>query len=438
MEQILLTAASLVSVLALAGLIYPFRPFGKRRNALLAFVGCLLVVGALKPDAGADRTAGTVAVAEVKPELGVASAGATETEVKVASDPQARYFAYDLTRRDDGLVEVSTRRVGPSGTSFAIRLVQCDPLMFAYLAEADTKSDLRRSAVPAFSVLVDGSISDVISRYACEAADKISPPAERNVRPAAVQSDLEAEAVEQQQALRDAVEARLWERARAELRTLTSAGLATEAFKSEIEERLLALVRPLSASERDANLQGYELLAALRPENATYIRKVEQYQQAIEAARTQAVTRLRKSEDRIEGITWYQHPNQPKYLNSRSTAYLYIGRRGEAGPPFLRLNIQYTASEWLFVRHVIAWHDGIKEPLTSGPFERDNNSVIWEWVDVAPSAVQVEILRSLAGAKEAVLRFEGDKYRRDVTLSAGDKAALREVLEAFEVMHNGM
>ena len=67
----------------------------------------------------------------------------------------------------------------------------------------------------------------------------------------------------------------------------------------------------------------------------------------------------------------------------------------------------------------------------------DNNTTIWEWMDVTPDEYQIEVLRSLASAREAILRFEGSRYHRDVKLSAGDKKALREVLEAYEVMRSG-
>lgn len=103
----------------------------------------------------------------------------------------------------------------------------------------------------------------------------------------------------------------------------------------------------------------------------------------------------------------------------------------------MRMKVIHTASNWLFVRKVTAWHDGIKEPLVSGIFERDNNSDIWEWVDVNPDVYQLEVLRSLANARKAILRFEGDQYYRDVKLSSGDKKAIREVLLAYEVMKSG-
>ena len=45
--------------------------------------------------------------------------------IAVPSDPRARYELVGKVRRDDGLVEITTRRQGPSGTSFARREVDC-------------------------------------------------------------------------------------------------------------------------------------------------------------------------------------------------------------------------------------------------------------------------------------------------------------------------
>ena len=45
--------------------------------------------------------------------------------IAVSSDPRAHYELVGKVRRDDGLVEITTRRQGPSGTSFARREVDC-------------------------------------------------------------------------------------------------------------------------------------------------------------------------------------------------------------------------------------------------------------------------------------------------------------------------
>jgi hypothetical protein len=438
---VILIVATLLSLVAIAGIIYPFKPFRKRRNALFTLVACVVAVGMAAPD----------------PETGASRDATAQTveQISVPSDPKARYFVTKIDAHAAGMIEISTRREGPSGTSFAIRQVKCEPLRFAYIAEGDSETNLVRDSTPVFSKLVDGSISDVVARYACakRLVDDLIV-AERVVTDPIPNTASSIQAAEERAArrrnlegeTRDAVEASNWGPAAANFLRLLGEGLATPEFRDEIEARMLELVKPIPSRERKKNLLGYELLAAVRPGNLEYEAKVHSYEKsiaedkarelaALEESRKRAVSILRKKEDRVEGVTFYQHPNTPKYLNSRSTVYLYIGRKGD-GKPWLRMKVQYTADDWLFVKDVAAWHDGVKEQLVSGRFETDHNSDIWEWVDVTPSSYQIAVLRSLADSKEAILRFTGGKYRRDVKFSAGDKRAIREVLMAYEVLRN--
>ena len=93
-------------------------------------------------------------------------------QIDVPSDPRASYFLLDLSRKSPAnLVTITTKRIGPSGISFARRLVNCRNMTFRYTGDADTLEELRRQNLKGpMGPLVDGSISDVISRYACEHA----------------------------------------------------------------------------------------------------------------------------------------------------------------------------------------------------------------------------------------------------------------------------
>ncbi|KMK66035.1 hypothetical protein [Puniceibacterium sp. IMCC21224] len=423
--------ASFIGLAALAGIVYPFRPFRKRLYAFLTFFTCFVVVGVAAPKVDTDGITAATAAARAPTEV------ADGDRIKIPSDPKAMYFVLGIDGRTDGRIEITTRREGPSGTSFAIRLVQCEPLLFGYIADGDSQADLVREPAPEMTELVDGSISDVISKAACATTVAVATPPVRQMASDADATKKAAKQIKLEAELLQAVESGQWTDARTAYRDLIKTGFASEEVKSDLEARMLALVRPLPSSARETNLQGYQFLAEVRPEKAEYIAKIETYEAAIKAARQRAVTSLRTTEDKIEGITWYQHPNAPKYLNSRSTAYLYMGKKGGAGRPWLRMKVQYTGSDWLFVTSVTAWHDGIKESLIAGSFERDNNTSIWEWMDVTPDDDQIEVLRSLATANEAILRFNGDQYHRDVTLSSGDKKAIRDILDAHDALRNG-
>jgi len=264
-------------------------------------------------------------------------------------------------------------------------------------------------------------------------AERIAAQERAEAAKAAALRSLEAD----KSTVRSQIEMLNWSGAKTTITRISNSDADVGDFLDETETAALEIVKALPSSDMadlKSNQLGYEFLAALRPDNGGYAAKATDYATRIDKARKAAVAKLRRKEDKVEGVTFFQHPNQPKYLNSRSTAYLYIGRRGEQGRPWLRMKVQYTASDWLFVERVFAWHDGIKEELTSDTFNRDNNSTIWEWVDVTPDPYQIEVLESLANAKEAVLRFEGMQYRKDVTLSAADKQALRDVLLAYRVM----
>lgn len=229
-----------------------------------------------------------------------------------------------------------------------------------------------------------------------------------------------------------------WGVARNRLDAVQRLGVATDDLTARMVEAALAHIRPLPASDAEANRAGYAFLAVLQPDEPAHAAARDRYAETIraeeEARRAALMERLRRHHDRIGGVTWITHVDAPRHTDSRSTVHLYMGQRDGNPRPWLRMKVQYAADRWLFVERVEAWHDGVREPLIGGRFERDHNHRIWEWLDVTPDARQIEVLHSLAHAREAVLRFHGRQYVRDVTLSAADKRALREMLAAHSAL----
>jgi hypothetical protein len=102
--------------------------------------------------------------------LSAPALAAKPARIDVPSDPKAKYTAVDVTRVGDGKAEITTKRDGPSGTSYAKRLVDCRSMRFRYLGEGDTMEELNRSKPsPNMGPLVTGSISYHVSVYACRA-----------------------------------------------------------------------------------------------------------------------------------------------------------------------------------------------------------------------------------------------------------------------------
>jgi hypothetical protein len=146
-----------------------------------------------------------------------------------------------------------------------------------------------------------------------------------------------------------------------------------------------------------------------------------------------ALRAMVKDTDKVEGIDWYRDKSSPQY-NNQNGFFLYIGKKA-AGNPFLRLRVQYYADDWLFIESFIVVADGQRFDRVGTKFERDNASGdIWEWYDEAALAADVEMIRAVIASKDALIRFMGSQYHRDKPITAAQKAALGNVLSAYEAL----
>ncbi|MEL6729087.1 MAG: hypothetical protein AAFP81_10040 [Pseudomonadota bacterium] len=251
---------------------------------------------------------------------------------------------------------------------------------------------------------------------------------------------------------------------RLHVRSAKSAFIVTEQGVASIEQKAIELVRPVPASDAITNAAGYRLLAMLRPDNQEYAEKLSAYKATIaqqrqeqrkaeraerdrrEAAKLAArrkpledkrraiLSKYRLETDKFSKTTFYTHKNSPRFLNTRSTAYLYIGIKNDR--PYLRMKIIYTAGEWLFFTRAQVFADGDVRTLYSGNWhdiDRDNgSSKVWEWVDVSPTTAQISALRLISTASEATIRYDGRDYRKDVNMSRADRIALKDILADYE------
>ena len=221
---------------------------------------------------------------------------------------------------------------------------------------------------------------------------------------------------------------------------------ALKTLGARVEPMVLRLVSAIPATDYSNNRDGYRLLVQINAHSDTpkpeYAQKAKIYADKLNVQkrkeRTAAIARttkgLTKKYDKVSGHTLYKHPYSPKYVNTRSTVYLTMGKiRGGEYP--LLLTTSYTASNWLFVREVQVYVDGVTYGLTSGKFERGNNSSIWEWKTEEASYVQMTVLREMAHGKEVIIAYTGTNFRKDKTMSGRDKLALRKMLDAYDAVN---
>jgi glycerol kinase len=146
-----------------------------------------------------------------------------------------------------------------------------------------------------------------------------------------------------------------------------------------------------------------------------------------------ATRKMRVKVDDMKNITWYYDKSSPQYINQNGF-YSYIGKM-ENSNPFLRLQINYAANDWLFIdSYIIKVDDEIYNITQSsyGEIKRDNgNGGIWEWLDRNVGISEYNMIRAVAYGKDVKIRFVGDDYYKDKTITEQQKTALRNVLDAF-------
>lgn len=158
-----------------------------------------------------------------------------------------------------------------------------------------------------------------------------------------------------------------------------------------------------------------------------------------------ALSHLKTKSDDVDGIKWFLDKNGTWFTNENDFS-VYFGCDLEDSKaikericltefkPHLRLKIQYAGEDWLFINSFIFNVDGERDEITPdyGDIKRDNgNGLVWEDYDVRMYADQVDLIQRIIKSKKAVLRLEGDMYRKDVTISKSQKAALEHVLTVW-------
>ena len=195
---------------------------------------------------------------------------------------------------------------------------------------------------------------------------------------------------------------------------------------------IFSYVRPLPASNAEANRNGYAALAQLDPSNSAYKQSAERYAAAIEENRTSILRRMKKRTDEFNGNVFCEHPNTPRYVDTRSYIAVYIGQN--EGRVWLRMRLNYTSDSWLFVENAAFNIDGETIRLPYTDWKRDNDSEIWEWIDVPIDADLRATLEKISVSKSTIVRFNGQQYYDNVTIRETDKQVIRDMFLVEEIL----
>lgn len=271
---------------------------------------------------------------------------------------------------------------------------------------------------------------------ACDALDEYQENAllAGQAKDRAMQTPEEARAESEERLKRQTLESvseHRYSEALSRYEALTADGIGSEAFTQELKEAVQQRRSVLSDAAIDKRIEANKLLSQIDPDNPAYLEEIEAITKPIRERANKARAELRSEYDKVEGITWYY----PKIDMLKAPTYFYIGTKKGRGP-WLRFNVVWRSSNWLFVESVTAWFDGERVTLESGNFERRSGYTAQEWKDVSATGHHTSIMRQIANSEEAILRFTGDRGIRDITITAAQKRAILTVLDAFYALED--
>lgn len=224
--------------------------------------------------------------------------------------------------------------------------------------------------------------------------------------------------------------------------------LESELCELQAEEviELIDGIGEVTLESEDAVSAAREAYGGLRPEaaalvtNLSVLEAAERRCRELKAERAeQALSNLVKVEDRVSATTHYlpsQMPHTGQGFDSwqRSFFLPYISIKGDSIA--LRLLCNYTGNNWVFFDTIDILVDGEQR---SGSFDyfdisRDaSGGKVREYISLdAGNDADISLLWDISDSSETIIRFHGDDYRYDLTVSAADKQGIADVLTAYE------
>lgn len=195
-----------------------------------------------------------------------------------------------------------------------------------------------------------------------------------------------------------------------------------------------------NAAAVDAAQASYDSLSeadAAKVTNADVLTAAADQLKALKQEQAQALlANMRVEKDEVRGLTFYYSKTQPYYADERCYVLPYIGQ--DSTHTWLCAQYHYMDYDnWVFWTNLTFAVDDQRYYKYFNYFDvvRDNDTEVWEYVNTADvTEDDIEMFWAIANSEKTIVRFEGDEYYSDFTVSQADKDAIREVLTAYEAL----
>jgi len=151
-------------------------------------------------------------------------------------------------------------------------------------------------------------------------------------------------------------------------------------------------------------------------------------------AKLKALKKLVKRKDDVSGITWYKQPYFTHYTNTNLTS-IYMGDNGSSR--WLRLMMSYEGDSWIFFDRAFLSYDGNTKEIIFNEYNdksTDNDSDVWEWIDLTVNKDVESFLREFAKSKNAKMRLSG-KYTKTRKLKWRERQGIIDVLNGYDALN---
>ncbi len=206
--------------------------------------------------------------------------------------------------------------------------------------------------------------------------------------------------------------------------------LGTEKISS-VEEFLTAL-RKLSPNIR-VPLRGYSFVRNDGTKRSTFTLQRGSASVVPVEVRQLRLARMLEKLDSITDMKHYSHRSTPTRWTNQILVGMFETKSGTRG---FAVTLQYVSDDWLFVRkYQIRADDEVFEVIPSKVNRKVVGSNCVEQYNFIAVGQQLEMLKALAIAKDvASIRYWGDNTSVDHKVGQEERARIREILEAYEVI----
>lgn len=195
-----------------------------------------------------------------------------------------------------------------------------------------------------------------------------------------------------------------------------------DSIEREIKKRIFSQPNNIASTVEESKKERHQAALAALKVDSEMVKKLKPY------------FRVKTDKFDPDQTKWYIPLSAPRYIN-RNGIYCYFGVKDKV-PQNFRFQIQYYADDWLFIEKYQFSIDGEAFEFYPNKVERDNGDGghIWEWCDDKIMASDLDLIKALANAKSAKIKFVGQQYYKIKTITGNQIRNIKRSLDLYKAM----